>query len=320
MRVDWDKLRIFYAVVEAGSFTHAGEKLGLSQSTVSRQISSLEDDLRVQLFNRRARGLILTEQGETLAATVREVFEKLITTQESLRDSTAKATGVIKLTTTSEFGLYWLIPRLERFFVQQPEIDIQVLLDDTDLDLNQREADVAIRVHPPRQPDLIQRHLATFSIPVYASQDYLADRRIPRHFRDLAQHQVISFSGDPLMLPHANWLRKALCKRQHMPSRSHLEVNSYPAMAEAISEGLGVGAMPSYVAASYPHLVRLVPDHPVPALELYLVYPQNLKASMRLIMLRNFLLNEISLGNIGGTDACNISMIAKSTSRTTLEI
>lgn len=318
--LDWDKLRIFFAVVEAGSFTHASEKLGLSQSTVSRQISSLEEDLRVPLFNRRARGLVLTEQGETLAATVREVFEKLITTQESLRDSTAKATGVIKLTTTSEFGLYWLLPRLQRFFFQQPEIDIQVLLDDTDLDLNQREADVAIRVHPPRQPDLIQRHLARFEIPIYASEDYLTPKRVPLQFRDLAQHRIISFSGDPLMLPHANWLKKALLKRQNMPSRSQLEVNSYPAMAEAISSGLGVGAMPSYVAASYPHLQRLLSDYPVPALDLYLVYPQNLKASMRLIILRNFILSEIGSGNLKESVERNVSKIDELTPHTTLGI
>ena len=91
--MDWDKLRVFHAVAEAGSFTHAGDTLNLSQSAVSRQISALEEALQVPLFHRHARGLILTEQGEALNRTVREVFAKLAMTEALLTESREKPAG-----------------------------------------------------------------------------------------------------------------------------------------------------------------------------------------------------------------------------------
>ena len=114
MPIDWDKLRVFHAVAEAGSFTHAGETLNLSQSAVSRQIQALEEALTVPLFHRHARGLILTEQGETLNRTVREVFAKLAMTEALLTESRERPAGRLKVTTTTGFGSSWLAPRLRR--------------------------------------------------------------------------------------------------------------------------------------------------------------------------------------------------------------
>ncbi|MDE2114587.1 MAG: LysR family transcriptional regulator, partial [Hyphomicrobiales bacterium] len=91
--MDWDKLRIFHAAADAGSFTHAGEALGLSQSAVSRQVSALEQDLEVPLFHRHARGLILTEQGEMLMRTVKEVVTKLDTAKARLTDNRERPNG-----------------------------------------------------------------------------------------------------------------------------------------------------------------------------------------------------------------------------------
>ena len=113
--MDWDKLRVFHAVAEAGSFTHAGDTLNLSQSAVSRQISALEEALQVPLFHRHARGLILTEQGEALNRTVREVFAKLAVTEALLTESKEKPAGRLKVTTTVGFGASWLAPRLQDF-------------------------------------------------------------------------------------------------------------------------------------------------------------------------------------------------------------
>ncbi len=157
--MDWDKLRVFHAVAEAGSFTHAGDTLNLSQSAVSRQISALEEALQVPLFHRHARGLILTEQGESLNRTVREVFAKLAMTEALLTESKEKPAGRLKVTTTVGFGASWLAPRVQAFLDSYPDVTMTLLLDDADLDLAMREADVAIRMHPPKQPDLVQRHL-----------------------------------------------------------------------------------------------------------------------------------------------------------------
>jgi len=167
--MDWDKLRVFHAVAEAGSFTHAGEALNLSQSAVSRQISALEESLSVPLFHRHARGLILTEQGELLYATAREVFAKLAMTEGLLTESKDRPKGPLKVTTSVAFGSIWLTPRIREFLELYPDIQVAMVVDDSELDLSMREADVAIRMSPPRQPDLVQRHLMTVRVHLYAS-------------------------------------------------------------------------------------------------------------------------------------------------------
>ena len=113
--MDWDKLKVFHAAAEAGSFTHAGEHLGLSQSAVSRQVSALETELGVSLFHRHARGLILTEQGDLLFRTAHEVFMKLEAARAKLTDSKERPNGELKVTTTAGIGLNWLTPRLGEF-------------------------------------------------------------------------------------------------------------------------------------------------------------------------------------------------------------
>ncbi|GBQ72203.1 LysR family transcriptional regulator [Ameyamaea chiangmaiensis NBRC 103196] len=292
--MDWDKLRIFHAVAEAGSFTHAGDVLNLSQSAVSRQISALEEALQVPLFHRHARGLILTEQGETLNQTVRDVFSKLAMTQALLTESKEKAAGRLRVTTTSGFGSCWLTPRLHRFLEKHPDISISLILEDNDLDLGMREADVAVRMHPPRQPDLIQRHLADFSMPIYASPDYLRRHGTPTTVEDLASHQMITFGGYHPPVPHINWLWDAVTTASGGgPKPPRLEVNSLASMANAIASGVGIGSVPLYACAQYPDLVRLFDDLPLPTVDAYFVYPEELKTSKRVSVFRDFLLAEI---------------------------
>src|SRR5262249_40637171 len=137
--MDWDKLRVFHAVAEAGSFTHAGESLNLSQSAVSRQISALEEPLPLPLFHRHARGLILTEQGDLLYRTAREVFAKLAMTEAMLSESKDRPKGPLKVTTTVAFGSAWLVPRIREFLELYPEIQLSVVVDDSELDLSMRD-------------------------------------------------------------------------------------------------------------------------------------------------------------------------------------
>ncbi len=163
--MDWDKLKVFHAAAEAGSFTHAGEQLGLSQSAVSRQVSALEQELSVSLFHRHARGLILTEQGDLLFRTAHDVFMQLQAARAKLTDSRERPSGDLKITTTPGVGINWLIPRLGEFTALYPEIRISLIVTDEELDLSMREADVAIRTRKPTQPDLIQRKLFCDRLP-----------------------------------------------------------------------------------------------------------------------------------------------------------
>jgi len=140
MAMDWDKLRVFHAVAEAGSFTHAGEALNLSQSAVSRQISALEQELETSLFHRHARGLILTEQGELLHRTAHDVFMKLEAARAKLTDSKERPNGELKVSTSPGIGLHWLTPRLGEFIDLYPDIHITLITSDEELDLAMRDA------------------------------------------------------------------------------------------------------------------------------------------------------------------------------------
>ena len=193
--MDWDKLRVFQAAADAGSFTHAGETLGLSQSAVSRQVGALEADLGAPLFHRHARGLILTEQGEMLLGAVRDVVLKLDAVRSRLIDSREKPHGELRVTTTLGLGANWLAPRLGEFVDLYPEIKLQLLLSDDDLDLGMREADVALRLREPSQPDLIRRRLFTVHFHAYASADYLRKHPQPRKVEDLDQHHLVAFGA-----------------------------------------------------------------------------------------------------------------------------
>src|ERR1043165_3102814 len=119
--MDWDKLKVFPPAAEAGSFTHAGEQLGLSKSAVSRQVSALEQELAVSLFHRHARGLILTEQGELLYRTAHDVFMKLQAARAKLTDSRERPSGDLKITTPPALGINWLVPRLDEFTALFPD-------------------------------------------------------------------------------------------------------------------------------------------------------------------------------------------------------
>ena len=287
--MDWDKLRVFHAVAEAGSFTHAGETLNLSQSAVSRQISALEENLQVPLFHRHARGLILTEQGESLNRTVREVFAKLAMTEALLTESKEKPAGRIKVTTTVGFGSTWLAPRLQQFMTQYPDVTMTLLLDDTDLDLAMREADVAIRMHAPKQPDLVQRHLMQLTWIVVASPAYLEAHGTPQRPEDLDDHKIILFGDYRPPVQDVNWLSEA-GRRAGSPRRALLEVNSFQAMAAAIRSGLGIGVLPNWMTDEMTGLVPLLTELKAPKVDVYFVYPEELRNSKRVAVFRDFLL------------------------------
>jgi DNA-binding transcriptional LysR family regulator len=298
--MDWDKLRVFHAVAEAGSFTHAGESLNLSQSAVSRQISALEESLSVPLFHRHARGLILTEQGELLFKTAREVFAKLAMAEGLISESKDRPKGPLKITTTVAFGSIWLTPRIREFLDLYPEIQVSLVVDDSELDLSMREADVAIRMSPPRQPDLIQRHLVTVQVHIYATSEYLQRYGTPQRPEDLEEHRVIVYGEDARPpVPGVNWLLEVGTKSGH-DRRPILTVNNTYGMLRAIMSGLGVAALPDFVANEHNSLVRVLPEVSGPPNEAYFVYPEELRTSKRISVFRDFLLRKVAEGRLGG--------------------
>lgn len=287
--MDWDKLRIFHAAAAAGSFTHAGEALNMSQSAVSRQVSALERELNTTLFHRHARGLVLTEQGETLFRTASEFAEKLQITESVLSDAKSQPSGELRVAAPVGFGTVWVTQRLGEFMDRYPDLRIELLLSDEQIDIAMRAADVAIWAREPEQPELIRRPLMTSTVRAYASTQYIREHGAPQRLEDLDHHKLISYSGSPaLHLAAVTWL-DTLGRDEKSPRAAAFRVNSVVAMKYAIRAGLGIGMIPDYLTEQERDLVNVLAGVEPPTLTLYYVYPQELKSSKKVQILRDFL-------------------------------
>jgi DNA-binding transcriptional LysR family regulator len=289
--MDWDKLRIFHAVAEAGSFTHAGEKLNLSQSAISRQISTLEESLGVSLFHRHARGLLLTEQGELLQKAARDIFGKLSMIEGQLVDSRQLPEGPLRITTTEFIGSTWLAPRLSELRERHPDIQLTLLLDDRILNLGMREADAAIRLYKPEQPDLIQRPLATLNFHIYGSSAYIEKHGSPKNAKDLRNHTLIGYPEDgPLPFTDPNWLFR-LAGADPRENNRLLMMNSMYAIHRAVEGGGGLAMLPDYLAQDNPNIRIVLPDVKPQGVDMFFVYPEERRHSQRIAIFRDFLID-----------------------------
>jgi len=295
--MDWDKLRIFHTVAEAGSFTSASSALSLSQSAISRQIGALEANLKVTLFHRHARGLKLTEAGRLLLDATRDINARLAAAESKLYESRARPSGPLRITTTVGFGSIWLTPRIREFLSGYPDIEVTLVLDDRQLDLAMGEADIAIRMAPPLQPNLIQRRLLTVRFYVYAAQSYLKKAPALERPEQLGDHRLITY-GDALSrppLPNARWLLELAADPAH-PRRPALKLNTVYGVFRAVQCGLGVAALPDYLGASDPTLVRVLPELEGHKVEAYFVYSKEVRNARRLTAFRDFLVKKVAEG------------------------
>ena len=294
--MDWDKLRIFHAVADAGSLTHAGETLHLSQSAVSRQIRALEESLNATLFHRHARGLILTEQGELLFDATRAMNKRLEAASARIRDSAEEVFGELRVTTTIGFGTLWLAPRLRGLFDQYPDLAIDLMLEERVLDLPMREADVAIRMKEPSQADLIRKKLMSVRMRLYATQTYLDRAGVPASLDDLAGHRLICQAASSTQVSAGAQLVSMLLTHT---VGSRLTVNNYFGVLQAVLNDLGIGVLPDYITDSEAGLVRVLPDVESVEVPVYLAFPEELRHSKRIAAFRDFVVEEIQKGRAG---------------------
>lgn len=292
--LDWDKLRIFHAVAQAGNITHAGETLGLSQSAVSRHITALEERLKQPLFHRRARGLLLTEQGEMLFRASSDMFKQLATTEQALREYGDRPRGRLRVTLPVAMGTFWLIPMIKDFRDEYPEIELEIVADDKELDLSMREADLAIRFYPSKQPDLIQKPLLHFGHSVYASNEYLQEHGVPANVKELQHHTLIGYtSGTTQPFEDVHWLSERAASEGITLTHS-LSINSLYGMQRAVKQGIGIAALPDYMVANAKKITRILPTLEGPRTHVYVVYSTDMKDSRRIRAFRHFIRRKIS--------------------------
>jgi DNA-binding transcriptional LysR family regulator len=288
--IDWDKLRIFHAVADAGSLTAAGDKLHLSQSAVSRQIRALEEALSTILFHRHARGLILTEQGELLFDATKSMSRRLDAASARIKDSAEEVFGELKVTTTTGFGTLWLAPRLPALYEKYPDLNIDLMLEERVLDLPMREADVAIRMKEPSQADLVRKKLMTVRMRLYASQAYLDKVGGFDEIEDIGRHRLICQSPSAFQVAAGATLVGHLLSYDK-PSLLH--VNNYFGVLQAVLSDLGIGVLPDYVIEDFPTLVRVLPEVESGEVPVYFAYPEELRQSKRIMAFRDFVQDEI---------------------------
>ena len=288
--MDWDKLRVFHAVADAGSLTHAGDTLHLSQSAVSRQIRALEESLNTILFHRHARGLILTEQGELLFDATRTMSKRIDAAAARIRDSEEEVFGELRVTTTTGIGTIWLAPRLYRLYEAYPELKIDLMMEERVLDLPMREADVAIRMKEPSQADLIRKRLMFVRIGLYTTHEYISRHGAPQTMEQMKDHRLIFQNpNSPQVLAGQNLVKELMT----YAIGATLTVNNYFGVLQAAIHNLGIGVLPDYVTNAFDSMVRVMPEVESMEVPVYLAYPEELRHSKRLEAFRDFVEEEI---------------------------
>lgn len=287
--MDWDRLRIFHIVADAGSFSHASEEINTSQSAISRQVSNLEYEVGMPLFHRHPRGLILTEQGELLYKRTRNIVDIIKDAEFELIDSKERPSGDLSVTTTVGLGTNWLTPRLGDFTSKFPEINLELRLTDAELDVGMREADIAIRFHKPQQLDLIQRKLFTVHFHLYASPNYLDEYGTPSKISDLKNHKIVTYGRAPDYLKEINWLENITKEYKIKPI---LKIGNIKGLHMAVSNSIGIAMLPDYLVGQDDNLVRIAFNAKLPEIDTYLTYAEERRNSKRIAVFREFIIEK----------------------------
>lgn len=267
--------------------------LNLSQSAVSRQISTLEDSLGIALFHRHARGLILTEQGEILKKATEEIASKLQMIEGKLADTRQLPEGPLVVTVSDFIGTTWLAPKLGGFHSLYPDIQLTLLFDERVLNLGMREADAAIRLHEPKQGDVISRKLTTINFHICACKDYLQKYGTPKTIDELKQHCLIAFPPNSLSpVKEPTWL---LDLAQVSPDTHNniLFMNSMYGIYTAVQTSVGIAVLPDYIINAHDNLEIILPEFQRPPAEMFYVYAEERRNSKRISTFRDFLLKSI---------------------------
>ncbi len=290
--IDWDKLRTFHAAADSGSLTAAAEKVGLSQSAVSRQIAALEEDLGVPLFHRHARGLILTGPGKVLQQSTVQMATIAAVAESNLKDARERPQGELLITAPVGFGSTWLAPRMGGFMDAYPDVTLRLILDDRELDLTTLEAECAVRLWQATHADLIQRKLFSVKTSLYASRDYIAANGAPNRLSDLDSHRIIAYGAKESDEMRVLDFALTIGREGQKPRVAGLSINNISALVTSVAAGLGIGGLPDYLAAMQPNLVRILPDYPGPDLDVFFIYPADLRRSKRIAAFRQYLIDQ----------------------------
>jgi DNA-binding transcriptional LysR family regulator len=252
--INWDDLRIFLAAANAGSLAGAARDLGVKHTTVGRRLDALEESLGVRLFLRDRTGLTLTDAGADVARRSGEIAETVAAIERTAPGTDEAITGTVRVTTSESFTGF-LVRHLVRLRTMYPELVVEVLTTNAEVDLLSRKADFALRFRATSEPGLVQRRVGEMGWALYASKTYLAENGRPASAADLSGHRIVGYDTPMAGVPGALWLA------EHAgDSETVMRADSLVAVLNATAMGMGLSVLPCFMAAADANLVRLTDD------------------------------------------------------------
>lgn len=285
----FQEMRVFTAVVAAGSFVRAADTLRLSKAAVSRHVAELEGRLGVRLLHRTTRRLSLTEDGAVFDARARALLADLDEAEAEVTARAGEAAGQVKVNAPVSFGLLHLAPLWPEFMARHPRVTLDITLNDRIVDLVDEGFDLAVRIARLPSSSLISRRLGGTRLALCASPDYLARHGTPRHPSELAGHAVISYS---LLTTGEAWAFTGPEGPVAVTVSPRLRTNSGDTCRAAALQGLGIVLQPTFLIGDDLRdgaLVELLPQYRSTQLGIYAVYPTREHVSPKVRLLIDFL-------------------------------
>ena len=293
---DFEGLAMFAKVAEERSFAAAAKAMGVSVATVSRAVTRLEERLGGRLFNRTSRRLALTDYGRTLAERASRIYADAEQTEDVARKASSRPRGLVKLAAPLSFGTRWVAPILPKFFRRYPDIAVELHLTDAQTDLIGDGFDAALRIAVMKDSSLVARLIVPVRRFVVASPGYIARHGRPRHPRDLAAHQCLSYAN---RAKHDVWRFTHLKTGEEsaVTPNGQLRVTSVEALLPTVLEGLAITELPEFVATQYfaeKQLEPILADWSLPEGGLYFVTPTARARPAKVSALADFVIAELA--------------------------
>lgn len=286
--LDWGLYRYFLAVAHSGSLTAAARRLGVSQPTVGRQIQTLEEVMGARLFDRACSGYVLTDAGQAIVELAQVIEEQALAIERRVAGNDERLEGRVCISAAEGFATYWLAPKLPELRQRHPDIEIELLVGSAALDLMRREADIVLRIGEPRSNELVGRRIGKVHFGLFAAEPYLAAKGVPDSLDQLSEHIVIESVGAIADLAQVRRLRAVAAR-----APAAFLCDNLLTQFAALRAGMGLMALPLYMAQAAPALRRVLSEEFDLALDLWLLVHRDLRPVARIGVVFEFLADAI---------------------------
>ena len=282
--LDWGLIRSFLAVSSSGSLSAAARELGVSQPTLSRAIQTLETGTGLNLFKRTTQGLVLTEAGQALVDSADRMNDAADQFQRQASGLSVELTGDVRISVNEIIGVYLLPPAIAAFRELHPGVHVEIVITNRASSLSKRDADIALRMFRPSQPDLVARRLPDMEVGFFAHEDYLARHGEPSNMDEFLQHTILGFDEGMDFINGGRALGFEFKKQDFALRTDHLL-----AQLALLRAGAGIGGTHVEIAKRFPELKRVMRFIPLPVLEFWCVCHADVQFNSRIREMMQFL-------------------------------